>query len=193
MGRFFEKITQWFGNEPEQESEKKEPPPPPTPLAVKCRQFERFCAHSQVAGLFEIDHVPMGVTPIYDLGGGEKDIITIENGKPKHLKTEITKFQPQLQDKLGEEDLLACLLIAARLAEPTDYVNEYATSGGWASLGGNRLENRMHTNIYVKDFPRTLLFCAPEYTGLICESSDGTNVGYGFFMLLEKVRVVREY
>lgn len=194
MGSFFKKIANIILGAKGQI----EPPPPmpkipPAPWAEKCRQFQRFTFHSEIAKLFLIDPVPRGALPIYDLDGGEKEIITIEDGKPRYLKTDITQLHLQLQENITEQDLMNCLFLAAKLAQPTDYVGAYATSGGWASVSGNKLENRLYNNIYVKDFPKTLLFPEPEYAGLICECSpDGINIGYGFFMLLEKVRVVRD-
>lgn len=172
---------------------KQEPKIVDTDWGQKCRDFERFVNHSSLAKLFSIDAIPFGALPVYDLDGGEKTIITIENGKPKYLKTEYNRITLQLQEKITEDDILNCLLLATKLAEPTDYVNEYARSGGWASVSGNKLENRMYNNVYIKDFPRTLLLPEAPSFGIICQgTANEVAFGMGLLIILEKVRVVRE-
>lgn len=198
MGSFFKKIGEFFGAKPKPKTYvpmKREDilPPSDNLWAQKCRAFERLTNHSELAKLFVADSIPFGALPVYDLDGGEKAIITIEDGKPKYFKTDWTRITLQLQEEITEQNILECLLLAAKLAEPTDYVDEYARSGGWASVSGNKLENRLYNNIHVKDFPRTLLLPEASKLGVICQgSANGVTLGNGFFMVLEKIRVVRD-
>jgi len=86
--------------------------------------------------------------------------------------------------------LVDCLLLATKYVQPIDDIDNYRHTCGWALLSGNKLENRLYNNVYLKDFPRTLFFPEPEYVGLIAVCEEKEEVG--FFMVLEKVRILRD-
>lgn len=201
MGSFLKKISEFFfGNSDGKESKTYVPmkqdellPPADSHWMTREKNFRDLCNRSLLGSLFVLDSIPAGALPVYDLDGGEKTIITIKDGKPEHLKTDWSRITLQLQETITEQNIIDCLLLAAKLAEPTDYVEQYARSGGWASVSGNKLENRLYNNVYIKDFPRTLLLPEQEFFGLICQgTANGIFNGMGLFILMEKVRVVRE-
>jgi len=180
MGIFFKKIKKLLTDKPE--------PDTIQPESLGSQKFSTHTYNFKVASLFVIDPVPTGGMPVYDLDGGEKEIIYLEDGKPKHIKTELTRITLPLQANVTEKEIIECLSLATKYVQTIDNVDEYKNTGGWALLSGNKLEDRLYNNIYLKDFPRTLFFPEPQYAGLI-SVCDG---GVGFFMILEKVRILRE-